>query len=250
MSNNNNNKKTTTKDATAELKRQLETLQNKVNKLTTRNKNLEDRCDIIENKNSKLEEKIEALESKLAISEIVTDKLSNELDRLDQYHRRNNVMLKNINLNEDESQEDLKEIVFGVLKDEMNLDDNIIKDIDKFHRSGFVKKYNDSKKQNIIIRFKSHKSRYSCLEKKKNAKSGTLSPNLTKKRGKILYDASNIIKEKKIDSIAFVFANYHGDLQVRLAAPYENKQVFPFNSLKELDDFLLERHLISESQFC
>ena len=134
----------------------------------------------------------------------------------------------------------------------MALSEDIIKDVDKFHRTGFIKTSHGSRKQtqNIIIRFKSHRSRYECLGKKKSAKSGKISPNLTKRCGKILYDASKTIKDNDIKSVEFVFANHHGDLQVRLANPYEGKQVYPLQSLKELDDFLLERNLISESQFC
>ena len=133
----------------------------------------------------------------------------------------------------------------------MQLSDEVVNDIDKYHRTGYSKRNKNGKKtQNIRIRFKTHKSRYACLEKKKNAKTGKLSPNLTKKRGKILYDAGNIIKDKEINSIDFVFANRHGDLQVRLATPYEGKQVFPFYSLQDLDDFLLERRLIDEPKFC
>ena len=72
-------------------------------------------------------------------------------------------MLKNIELNENKAQEDLKESVFEVLKNVMKLDNDIIKDMDKIHRSRYVKKFNGIKKQNIIIQFKSHKSRYLFL---------------------------------------------------------------------------------------
>ena len=57
-------------------------------------------------------------------------------------------------------------------------------------------------------------------------------------KDKILYEASTIKKEND-KSVQFVFANLHG--------PYEGKKVFPFNNLKDLDVFLLEKTLISET---
>ena len=114
-----------------------------------------------------------------------------------------------------------------------------------------VKKSGNNKKQNIIVRFKSHSSRYACLLKKKSLKSNKIAPNLTRKRGKMLFDANKVIKDKELSSsIQFCFANIHGDLQVRLAEPIDGTKVHPFDSLKQLDEFLLEHHVITEAYFC
>ena len=122
--------------------------------------------------------------------------------------------------------------------------DTVLADVDKFHRNGFVKTKHGKRQQNIIVKFKSHASRYACLIKKKQLKCKNIAPNLSKNRGKILHKASELINEKKPSTVKFVFANIHGDLQIRLAEPCNGKMVHPFNSLKELDNFLLENNLI------
>lgn len=244
MSNNNNN------TDTVELKRQLESLQQKFNKLFTRNKETESRLDLMENKNRKLEEKVEILEASLAINKEVTTRLSLEVDRLDQYTRRSNIILKNVELPIDrkESPEEVKKIVLKTLKDDLQMNNEVISDIDKFHRTGYVKNNKGKKQQNIIVRFKSHCSRYACMEKKKRSNT-KLAPNLTHRRGKLLYDASQIIKDNEITAIEFVFANINGDLQVRLAEPLDGKSVYPFKNFDELDDLLLSNRLIQQSYF-
>ena len=237
----------------AELKRQIESLQQKVNKLLNKNKSLEERVDVLENSKRKLTDKVEILESKMAICEVVNSNLSIEVDRLDQYARRSNIIIKNINLPDDpkqETNEDIKKIVKKVIKDDLKLPDSILDDVDKFHRNGMIKNSGNKKSQNVIVRFKTHNSRYACLLKKKELKSNKIAPNLTRMRGKLLFDASKIIKDKMLTQIEFAFANIHGDLHVRLAEPIEGSKVHPFNSLKHLDDFLLEHNVISESCFC
>ena len=172
----------------AELKRQIEALQQKVNKLCDRNKELEKRVDVLENSKRNLSEKVELLETKISISEEVSTRLSNELDRLDQYTRRSNLIIKNVELpeNAEETQRDVEEIVKKVIKGDLEMPDSILNDIDKFHRNGYIKNQRGKRTQNIIVRFKSHSSRYACLIKKKQKKYKKISPNLTRNRGKIL----------------------------------------------------------------
>lgn len=247
--NNNNNNNADV----AELKKQIEALQQKVNKLFNKNKTLEERVDVLDNTKRKLTDKVEALESKVAICEVVNFNLSNEVDRLDQYTRRSNIIIKNIKLPDDpkqETNEDVKKIVKKAIKDDLKLPDTILEDVDKFHRNGIIKQNGGIKTQNVIVRFKSHSSRYACLLKKRDLKSNKIAPNLTRKRGQLLFNTTKIIKDKMLSQIEFVFANIHGDLQVRLAEPIEGTKVHPFDSLKQLDDFLLTHNVISESCFC
>ena len=110
-----------------------------------------------------------------------------------------------------------------------------------------VENNGNKKTQNVIVRFKSHSSRYACLMKKKEMKCKKIAPNLTRKRSKLLFDTTNIIKDKLLTQIEFAFANINGDLHVRLAEPIEGSKVHPFSSLKQLDDFLLDHNVISES---
>ena len=113
----------------AELKRQLESLQQKVNKLANNNKSLEEKVDVLENTKRKLIDRVEILETKMSVSENVTSRLTAELDRLDQYNRRSNLVIKNINLPDDpksETQDDIKVIVKKVIKEDLQLPDTIL----------------------------------------------------------------------------------------------------------------------------
>ena len=98
----------------------------------------------------------------MAICEVVNSNLSIEVDRLDQYTRRSNIIIKNIKLPDDpkqETNEDIKNIVKNVLKDDLKLPDSILDDVDKFHRNGMIKNNGSKKIQNVIVRFKTHTSR-------------------------------------------------------------------------------------------
>ena len=172
--------------------------------------------------------RVERLESRVVISERVSEQLTTELDRLDHYHRRSN---------------DVKNVVTNIIKIDM-VKPELLSSLDKQHRIGKVKIVNGKKLQNIIVRFKSHSARYSVYKVRKKAKNVKISANLTKRRSQLLTTASNAITN--IEKVAFCFSNIHGDLMTRLIEPYNGKYVFPFNSLKELSDLLMEMNLIEE----
>ena len=191
----------------------------------------------LEVKNEKLEEKVAILESRVSVAETVSSKLVLELDRLDQYHRRPNIIMRKVFLPENETLNALTSTVTKVIGEEINLP-NAVDDIDKFHRVGRVKTVGGKKHQDIIIRFKTHRSRYAVYQDRKKSKSVKISPNLTKRRGALLYEASQLVNDA--EKVNFVFANVHGDLNIRLVEPYKDKMVFPFSSMGQLKDLLAE----------
>ena len=89
-----------------------------------------------------------------------------------------------------------------------------------------------------------------AYQKNKQRKQNLLGPNLTRTRGKLLYEASQTIKDKKLSGVQFVFANIHGDLHVRLTNPCNDSEVHPFETLQDLDTFLMDNGIINESCFC
>ena len=107
----------------AELNAKLKSLEAKVNVLEERNKSLENKVDIIESKN--------------AVCEKVTNELSKELDKLSQYTRRSNVVIRNVFLPEKESNEDVEKVVKKIIAKDLQLPNEII-NIDKLHRIGKV----------------------------------------------------------------------------------------------------------------
>ena len=88
---------------------------------------------------------IEKLETRLAVSENVSSKLRIEIDRVDQYQRRSNVVLKHVDLPDDNDNEKDKVIVKNCFEKELKLQ-NVVSSIDKLHRIGKVKENNGKKK--------------------------------------------------------------------------------------------------------
>ena len=228
--NNNNNNSPSPPKGIAELKRQVELM--------------EARITVLESSNKSLEGKVESLESRVKISERVSDQLSLDLDRLDQYHRRSNIIIRDVFVPEKETLEDVKKNVHNIITKDLGLPKMVSK-IDKLHRVGIIKEKDGKKMQNVIVRFKSHFARYAVYNERKKAKNIKISTNLTKRRGKLLFDVSNAVKE--VGNVQFCFANINGDLKIRLVEPYNGKQVFSFNSLNELNSLLLKMGLIEES---
>ena len=198
---------------------------------------LEAKVACLEDKNKSLENKVVLLESQQAVCSKVTKELSKELDRLGQYTRRANIVIKNVFLPEKETNEDVAHVVNNIIKDDLKLP-NEINNIDKLHCIGKVKNFNGRKNQDIIVRFKSHASRYKVFNSRKTTKKVNIRPNLTPSRGKLLFEANELISS--VDEVDFAYADLHGDLKFRLVREYEGKFVFPFFSLEELKSSLSE----------
>ena len=211
----------------SDLKKQIETMEARIKALETANQSLE--------------KKVEHLESRVVISERVSEQLTTELDRLDQYHRRSNIIIKNVFLPENESDDDVKKVVTKIVKNDI-VKPELLSSVDKHHRIGKVKEVNGKKMQNIIARFKSHSARYSVYQERKKVKNAKISANLTKRRSQLLNDASLAVKN--LEKVDFCFSNIHGDLMTRLVEPFNGKYVFNFNSLKVLSDLLMRMNFI------
>ena len=195
-------------------------------------------------KNKLLEERMNKLQDKQGVFSQVNSMLSLEVDRLNQYTRRSNVVIKNVFAPENESvpqvEEEAKKIIVN-----MGLPE-VIPEFDKAHRLGKIRTINGKKHQDVIVRFKSHSARYKVFNKRKSAKNHRISPNLTKTRSALLAEAVNFTKEKIGDDWGFVFANEHGDLLVRLNVKFKGKQYFPFNSIETLSEKLIEVGLLQQ----
>ena len=103
-------------------------------------------------------------------------------------------------------------------------------DVDKIHPVGQIK----NKRQEVIIKFKSHSNRYKFFNRRKNLpKDYRIQPALTKYRERLLFKAQKLIEG--IPCVDFVFADINGDTKVRLKeADGKGRYVFPFYSLEEL----------------
>lgn len=163
----------------------------------------------------------------------VNTELAKEIDRIDQYARRSNIILKNIVLPDKETSDQLETKIKKIIEKDLELKSAVV-DIDKLHRIGKVKKSAKGKKtQNVIVRFKSHSTRYSVYYARKKLKSIKISPNLNHKRGKLWFDASKIVEN--VEGIDFVYPDAHGDLKFRTSSEHDGEQNFKFESLDNLE---------------
>ena len=84
---------------------------------------------------TKLETQVEMVKSQQAIATIVSDRLKEEVDTLQQYSRRNCLVINGIPTNRNESNKDVEEKVKSIIKNELQLPDyvssNYINDLDK-----------------------------------------------------------------------------------------------------------------------
>ena len=193
-------------------------------------------------KNNSLEARVIQLEEKQAVTSHVNDLLNKEVDRLNQYTRRSNIVFRNVFVPENETIEKVEENVRNMIG-KMGLPEDVVKDLDKAHRLGAVKQINGKKHQDVIARFKSHSARYKVFSKRKSLRNIRISPNLTKSRSKTLHEAVELTKNIE-EEWGFVFANQHGDLLIRLNEKYQGKNYYPFDSIEQLNTQLREVGLI------
>ena len=88
-----------------------------------------------------LEAEVELLESSRIITENVTKQLANEIDRLSQYTRRSNVIVRNVFEPEKETNEEVFEKMIKLIEKYLSLP-HLVNEIDKLHRVGNVKEMN------------------------------------------------------------------------------------------------------------
>ena len=191
---------------------------------------------------AKLERRIELLEAEKAVREKVTERLQKEVDRLDQYGRRHNIVIRNVELPSEETIEEVEVKVANIVENSLKSPD-LAKDIDKTHRIGRVKTRDGKSYQNIVVRFKTHQSRYKTYQKRKQLVNGVkIGPHLTRHRGSVLHESIDFVKD--INGVEFTYANIHGDLRVRLTNEYDGKNDFQFTSIQELNQMLVEKELL------
>ena len=228
------------------------TLTNEVNLLKNRLKQLENANEKLVNEKNDLVSRVERLESFRETSTNVTkhlkeenDRLKAQLDNVDQYGRRSNLIIKHVTRTDTEKDDpnELQQKVTDFLSKELKLP-NAAKDIDKLHRTGKPKTYNGATQQNIIVRFKTHATRYAVYRKRNQSKKFKICPNLTKHREKTLHEAKEAAS--KIDEVDFVYADIHGDLKIRFKTKMEDSEVHRFSDLNDLADMLKRFGFVEE----
>lgn len=159
--------------------------------------------------------------------------MAQEVDRLEQYSRRNCIVISGIAAEHTElPQQNVIKTVKKKLTSELNIDPNEFDfEIDKAHRIGPV---NEDETQNITARFKSHRFVEKLYAKRKSIHNKTirLKPSLTKKRANILKEASQLTATDK--EVHFCFTDIHGNLKIRFKTKVKGRFVHTFNSEEDL----------------
>ncbi len=186
-----------------------------------------------------MEGEIRILNSKIHVQERVTDALRGEVNRLQQFTRRPCVAIHGIEKRRSESSNELRSAVETVI-DSVNSTVSM-SDVDKFHRNGRIK----DGKQQVIVRFKSHSSKEDFYRARKNQNDCRIYPSLTKTQLSLLHEARDMLKDYKynesntVNPPESIFADIHGDIQVKFAKKTNKGMFVKIRSLEHLA-FVLE----------
>ena len=92
------------------------------------------------------------LEDQYAISRNTSAKLKAEVAWLDQYQRRSNILIKNVEVSEPPNQADDKKLVHELIPKDSKLP-NAVAEIDKHHHLGKKRTNGGKTAQDIIVKF-------------------------------------------------------------------------------------------------
>ena len=185
-----------------------------------------------------MQERLKAVEAQVAVTSKVNSILSKEVDRLEQYGRRNCVVIRGILPKEEETNEELKQSVKDIVAGDLGFKEQFNVDFDKTHRIGPVLDTPKGKRQDVIVRFKSHSTRYDVYRKRKDLKNKSIriTPSLTKTRRKLLSAARSEFEEH--EDVDFIYVNEHGDTKVRFKEKFKGKYAYDFASIDELRELM------------
>ena len=181
------------------------------------------------------------IESKLEVSNHISDVLRAQLDDMQQYSRRNCLIIENVPHEVGEKIQDIEEKTNKILQDKLKFsENNITNEFDKAHRLGKNEPGNPAP---VIVRFKSHSFRAKVFNKRKELKkdgdkSIKIKVCLTKERKKLL----NVSKTKLEgnEKVHFVYANINGDIKVRLHHKVNNKNVYDIKNNKDIEEIMIK----------
>ena len=189
---------------------------------------------------SELQTQVHSLEAKNFVQDRVSDQLLIEINRLEQRNRRPCLIIEGIDKKKGENMDDLKNHVVNVL-DQVDTDISL-HDVDKFHRNGPL---HDGKKQDIIVRFKTHSAKESVYRaRKKTHNNIRISPSLTRRNKDLLLDSRKFLKDFHYDLSntenppEFIYSNIHGEIVVKFKKETRRGMFVTFETLEQLHSIL------------
>ena len=194
----------------AELRNLIDSLRNEVSSLNRTVENLENKVENLELKLSSYMISLNQTNATLAVSQITSGHLKDEVDRLQQYSRRNCLVVEGVNANKSDTSEMHLSNMKSLLSNEFPED----KEIDN--------------KQRMIVRFTKHSVVRRIYQKRKDLKNSNLSfhPSLTRTRSDCLKKCQQMVSS--IPTIKFVFADIEGNLKACFEKPLRGKNIHQF----------------------
>ena len=225
------------------LERVLE-LEEKNSSLESRNKTLEEKVETLVGKVTTLETtvsqllplktEIGKLIDQNAVLNTVTENLSKENERLQQYSRRNCIVLEGIPVHKNENIQALEGKVENVITKELGISrEEFMSNFDKTHRIGPVRNNNE---QRVIVRFQKHSVCEKIYAQRKKSRKYKVKPSLTN----FCMNMLKATKERfeKCEHVNFIYADIHGNLKIRFNQPLDGRYVYNFNDESELSNLI------------
>lgn len=182
----------------------------------------------------KLEQEQFRMHGIFAVKDRVSELLLARVSKLEQYTRRYSVVVRGIpRPQQRETSESLRtEVDQLVVAAGGDVTPN---DIDKCHRNGPRK----DDQQEVIIRFRSHTAKETFYRNRKKIQNVKVQPSLTPENKSLLEEARNVVeeeihKESFRNPPEFVYANIHGNLEVKMREPTRGSMFHRFSSLVNL----------------
>ena len=191
---------------------------------------IEENCKNLQDRITENERAINFNSSLLAVKDVVIERLTEDLNRCQQFMRRPCVNIVGLPKPKDESHDMLKEKIHEMLlKTNGAVAEN---DVDKFHRDG-------PSNQDVIIRFKTHTAKERFYENRKKITGDSymkVRPLLTEGTKNLLKRASEAIQEyeKEKNKPEFVLPDVHGNLLVKMQHKSRVGLFLKFSNLSSL----------------
>ena len=211
-----------------------------------------DKIHQLEQRVNSLEGQLMVVHSRFSVRDHIIDGLKGEIQRLQQFTRRYTVSVTGIEKKRDEDPESLRQEVLNLVNDVTSTTTE--QDIDKFHRNG--RTFNNGKDQEILIRFKSHSAKEAFYRGRKTlppARKGVkIRPSLSTNQQNLLREAQTLVddfqfREEIKNPVDFVFANIHGETQVKFKNKFRGNLFATFRSLKDLICILNQAQAVKET---
>ena len=231
----------------ADLLAKLEAQEITIKNLTTQVQANQNRAEGLEARIKTLENEAQRSLSFTLVQKKVTELLCARVSQLEQYTRRYSVIVKGIDVQRNETHEQLKTEVQNVLA---GMDGTTtMADVDKFHRNG----RREDNTQDLIIRFKSHSAKEDVYNNRKSNTNNRIKiqPSLSPHNAKLLQDARELLPDyigdienpscRKIvlhNPPEFVMADIHGNLLCKLKNRSKRGLFLKFSSLEDLNQKL------------